>query len=33
MTPGVSAPVEVLGEKFGFTAENVVRVAREVLGG
>ncbi|MFU8856809.1 MAG: transketolase [Deferrisomatales bacterium] len=30
---GASAPAEVLGEKFGFTAENVVRVALEVLGG
>jgi len=30
---GASAPAEVLGEKFGFTAENVVRVAREVLEG
>jgi transketolase len=29
---GASAPAEVLGEKFGFTAENVVRVALEVLG-
>jgi len=29
---GASAPAEVLAEKFGFTAENVERVAREVLG-
>ena len=28
---GASAPAEVLAEKFGFTAENVARVAREVL--
>ncbi|MEW6490393.1 MAG: transketolase [Thermodesulfobacteriota bacterium] len=28
---GASAPAEVLGEKFGFTRENVVRVALEVL--
>ncbi|MBE0618926.1 MAG: transketolase, partial [Proteobacteria bacterium] len=30
---GASAPAEVLGEKFGFTAGNVVQVALEVLGG
>jgi transketolase len=29
---GASAPAEILAEKFGFTRENVVRVAREVLG-
>lgn len=28
---GASAPAEVLGEKFGFTRANVVRVAQEVL--
>ncbi len=28
---GASAPAEVLAEKFGFTAENVARAAREVL--
>lgn len=29
---GASAPAEVLGEKFGFTPENVERVALEVVG-
>ncbi len=29
---GASAPAEVLAEKFGFTPENVARVARELLG-
>jgi transketolase len=30
---GASAPYKVLAEKFGFTAENVVRHAHELLGG
>lgn len=30
---GASAPAEVLAEKFGFTAENVVETAMRVLGG
>ncbi len=29
---GASAPYKVLGQKFGFTVENVVRTAREMLG-
>ena len=29
---GASAPYQVLAEKFGFTGENVARVARDVLG-
>jgi transketolase len=29
---GASAPYKVLAEKFGFTAANVVKVAKEVLG-
>jgi len=28
---GASAPYKVLAEKFGFTAGNVVRIAREIL--
>ncbi len=30
---GASAPAAVLAERFGFTAENVVRAARELIGG
>jgi transketolase len=29
---GASAPYKVLAEKFGFTADNIVRRARELLG-
>ena len=29
---GVSGPYKVLAREFGFTADNVVRIAREMLG-
>ncbi len=30
---GASAPAEIVMEKFGFTAENIVEKAMEILGG